>query len=189
MLTFLSLSKKLESTSKISVLRTENDNLYIMQTRIIFSLQCRCNNFKVWPRSHQITGGGRWGWSSRPLDKGAGPPGPSPWPPHWTYDWGTESFCLLNDRARQVGKVSSCRFGVYEDCPTPWSSVLVHLFVGFPKQCLSPVGRKSRWRGLRFEWHSQQPRSWPYDWHLGNCSCSELVHYNFHRGLDGGGRE
>ena len=80
-------------------------------------------------------------------------------------------------------------FGVYQDCPTPWFSVLVHLFVGFPKQCLSPVGRKSRWRSLRFEWNSQQPRGWPYDWHLGNCSCSELVHYNFHRGLHGGCRE
>ena len=108
------------------------------------------------------------------------------WICYWTYDWVIESFSLLTDRARLQRKVSSRSFGFYQNCPTPWSSVLVHLFVGFPKQCLSPVGRKSRWRSLRFEWHSQQPRGWPYDWHLGNCSCSKLVHYNFHRGLNGG---
>ena len=107
------------------------------------------------------------------------------WIRRWTYDCVIESFCLLTDRARRHRKVSSRRFGVYQDCPTPWSSVLVHLFVGFPKQCLSLVGRKSRWRSLRFEWNPQQPCGWPYDWHLGNCSCSKLVHYNFHRGLNG----
>ena len=123
----------------------------------------------------EISGGG-WG-------------GRSPkyfWIRHWTYNCMIESFSLLTDRARLQRKVSSRSFGFYQDCPTPWSSVLVHLFVGFPKQCLSPVGRKSRWRSLRFEWNSQQPRGWPDDWHLGNCSCSKLVHYNFHRGLNGG---
>ena len=108
------------------------------------------------------------------------------WIRHWTYDCVIESFCSLTNRARLQRKVSSRRFGVYQDCLTPWSSVLVHLFVGFPKQCLSPVGRKSRWRSLRFEWNSQQPRCWPYEWHPGNCSCSKLVHYNFHRGRNGG---
>ena len=73
------------------------------------------------------------------------------WIHHWTYDCVIESFCSLTNRARLQRKVSSRRFGVYQDCLTPWSSVLVHLFVGFPKQCLSPVGRKSRWRSLRFE--------------------------------------
>ena len=59
------------------------------------------------------------------------------WIHHWTYDCVIESLCSLTNRARLQRQVFSRRFGVYQDCLTPWSSVLVHLFVGFPKQCLS----------------------------------------------------
>ena len=54
-------------------------------------------------------------------------------------------FTLRANRTRWLWKGEARSSGDPQDHSSSWFLVPVHLFVGFPKQCLPIAGRKNRW--------------------------------------------